>query len=125
MLLFQKSSPIIQLSIVYVFIGILLRIVLMFHPITQSSFSFLEIIPIFILGIISDFFVFVIMSSFLWLYFLFLSNSKFDKPWGYLIFLALVSLLLYLSFFNTILNDYGGSLPEIVIAFIVLKTLLF
>lgn len=125
MLLFQKSSPIIQLSIVYVFIGILLRIVLMFHPITQSSFSFLEIIPIFILGIISDFFVFVIMSSFLWLYLLFLSNSKFDKPWGYLIFASLVLLLLYFAFFNTILNEYGGSLPEIVISFIGLKTLLF
>jgi phosphoglycerol transferase MdoB-like AlkP superfamily enzyme len=59
------------------------------------------------------------------LYLLFLSNSKFEKPWGYLIFGLLVALLVYVAFFNTILNEYGGSLPEIGIAFIGLKTLLF
>ncbi|GEJ30842.1 sulfatase [Flavobacterium psychrophilum] len=37
----------------------------------------------------------------------------------------LVLLLIYVSFFNTILNEYGGSLPEIGITFISIKTILF
>jgi phosphoglycerol transferase MdoB-like AlkP superfamily enzyme len=56
---------------------------------------------------------------------LFLSNTKFNNPSGYIIFGALVALLLYVSFGNTILNEYGGSLPEIGISFIALKTFLF
>ena len=56
---------------------------------------------------------------------MFLSNSKFSKPWGYLIFGLLLSLLIYVSFFNTILNEYGGALPQIGISFIALKTVLF
>ena len=102
-----------------------MRIVLLFHPITQSKFSFFESLKIFGLGFISDFFVFIIASAFLWLYLLFLSNSKYYKPWGYVLFLLLLSLLAYVYFGNTILNEYGGSLPEIGIAFIGIKTVLF
>ncbi|ELY1993084.1 sulfatase-like hydrolase/transferase [Flavobacterium psychrophilum] len=42
-----------------------------------------------------------------------------------MIFALLVLLLIYVSFFNTILNEYGGSLPEIGITFISIKTILF
>ena len=44
---------------------------------------------------------------------------------GYIVFGALLSLLLYVSFFNTILNEYGGALPQIGISFIAIKTVLF
>lgn len=74
---------------------------------------------------ISDFFVFILCSSFLWLYLLFISNSKYNKPWGYIIFGILLTLFLYIVFFNTILNEYGGSLPEIVQGFVGIKLLLF
>jgi phosphoglycerol transferase MdoB-like AlkP superfamily enzyme len=74
---------------------------------------------------LSDIFVFVIAAIFLNLYLVFLSNTKYNKPWGYIIFGFLVLLLLYVSFGNTILNEYGGSLPEIGIIFISIKTLLF
>mgnify|MGYP000923664010 FL=1 len=37
----------------------------------------------------------------------------------------LVSLLIYVKFFNTILNEYGGVLPEIGFAFVAIKTILF
>lgn len=109
----------------FIFVNIILRIVLLFHPITQSKFGFLEVIKIFSFGLLTDVFVFVVASSFLWLYLLFLSNSKYENPWGYVIFGCLLSLLLYVSFFNTILDEYGGSLPEIGISFIALKTFLF
>jgi phosphoglycerol transferase MdoB-like AlkP superfamily enzyme len=125
MQLFKKSSPFVNLGILFLVTNLILRIVLICHPITQSSFSVVEIFKIFFLGFLSDSFIFVIGSAFLWLYLLFLSNTKFNKPAGYSIFGALVILLLYVSFGNTILNEYGGSLPEIGISFIALKTFLF
>lgn len=122
---FQKTSPFYQLSKLYVVLSLILRIVLLFHPITSASFGWGEIAKIFLTGLISDIFVFVIASALLWLYLIFLSNSKYEKPWGYIIFGLLVALLLYVSLGNTILNEYGGSLPEIGISFIALKTILF
>jgi phosphoglycerol transferase MdoB-like AlkP superfamily enzyme len=64
-------------------------------------------------------------SAFLWLYLIFISNSKYQKPYGYIIFGFLVSLLIYVKIFNTILNEYGGVLPEIGFALIAIKTTLF
>jgi phosphoglycerol transferase MdoB-like AlkP superfamily enzyme len=122
---FKKYSPFVNLLLLFIIVNVVLRIVLLFHPITQSSFGILEIVKIFGFGFLSDVFVFVVASAFLWLYLLFFSNSKYEKPWGYVIFGSLLSLLIYVSFFNTILNEYGGSLPEVGISFIALKTFLF
>ena len=122
---FNKYSPFINLLVFFLVVNIILRIVLLFHPITQSTFGIFEIITIFSFGLFSDLFVFIVASALLWLYLLFLSNSKYEKPWGYIIFGGLLSLLIYVSFFNTILNEYGGSLPEIGISFIALKTFFF
>ena len=122
---FQKKSPFYFLTILYFLVSFITRIVLFFHPITTTSFTFIDSIKIFGLGLVSDFFVFIVASALLWLYLLFLSNSKYYKPWGYIIFGLLLSLLIYVSFFNTIFNEYGGSVPEIGISFIALKTFLF
>ena len=123
--LVKKLSPFISLALFYILVSFILRIVLLFHPITQASFSGFDIIKIFTFGILSDFLVFTVLSSLLWLYLIFISNSKYLKPTGYIIFGLLVSLFLYVAFGNTILNEYGGALPEIGMAFIGLKTLLF
>lgn len=121
----KKISPFYYLSLFYLSISFVLRTVLLVHPITQSSFTFTEIVTIDGLGLCSDVFVFVIASGFLWLYLIFLSNSKYDKPYGYIIFGVLLSLLGYVTLGNTILDEYGGGLPKIGIAFIGIKTLLF
>ncbi|WP_395062842.1 LTA synthase family protein [Flavobacterium sp.] len=125
MQLFSKQSPFYNLAIFYLFVSIITRIVLLFHPITQTSFTFFDSIKIFFLGLISDAFVFVVASALLWIYLLFLSNSKFNKPWGYIIFGFFIALLLYVLSGKSILHEYGGSLPEIGISFIALKTILF
>ncbi|WP_374550603.1 LTA synthase family protein [Flavobacterium sp.] len=125
MQLLKKSSPVTYLLSFYLIVSIVLRVVLLFHPITQSTFSAIEILKIFSFGLLSDLFVFVIVAVFLNLYLVFLSNTKYNKPWGYVIFGFLVLLLLYVSFGNTILNEYGGSLPEVGIIFISIKTLFF
>ena len=121
----RKTSPFYTLALFYIIVSFILRIILLFHPITQTSFVFIDTVKIFVLGLLSDFFVFVVASSFLWLYLIFISNSKYLKPYGFIIFGLLVSLLIYVKFFNTILNEYGGVLPEIGFALIAIKTTLF
>ena len=121
----RKTSPFYTLALFYIIVSFFLRIILLFHPITQTSFLFIDTIKIFVLGLLSDFFVFVVGSAFLWLYLIFISNSKYQKPYGYIIFGFLVSLLIYVKIFNTILNEYGGVLPEIGFTFIAIKTILF
>lgn len=122
---FNKYSPFIYLVVLFVFVNVILRIILLFHPITQSSFGIIEIIKIFSFGFVSDVVVFIVASAFLWLYLLFLSNSKYDRPTGFIIFSGMLVLLLYITFGNTILDEYGGSAPKIAISFVANKTFFF
>ncbi|PZX93468.1 LTA synthase family protein [Flavobacterium aquariorum] len=121
----KKFSPFYNLALFYILVSFVLRIVLVFHPITQTSFSFIDSFKIFSMGLISDAFVFVVATSFLWLYLIFISNSKYYKPYGYIIFGFLVALLLYIATGKSILHEYGGALPKIGMIFVGIKTLLF
>lgn len=125
MTFYKKLSPFYNLALLYFIVSFVLRIVLLFHPITQSSFTFLESLKIFSLGIISDFFVFVVAASFLWLYLIFISNSKYKKPYGYVILGGFICLLLYIASGKSIFDEYGGALPKIVLIFVSIKTALF
>ena len=121
----KKLSPFYNLAILYFIVSFITRVVLIFHPITQSNFDFLDCLKIFTLGLLSDLFVFIVVSSILWLYLIFISNAKYSKPYGYIIFGILVLLFIYVYSGKSILNEYGGSAPEIGIAFVGLKTFLF
>ena len=121
----KKLAPFYSLALFYILVSIVLRIVLLFHPITQSSFSFLDTLSIFSIGLVSDFLVFIMASGFLWLYLIFISNDKYLKPYGYLHFGLLIALLLYILSGQSILTEYGGALPEIGLAFVGIKTFLF
>ena len=125
MTLLKKFSPFYNLALLYLSISFILRLILLFHPITQASFVATDLFKIFTFGLVADFFVFIVASSFLWLYLIFISNTKYLKPYGYIVFGLLVALLAYVTFFNTILNEYGGALPEIGTSFIAIKTVLF
>lgn len=114
-----------NIAFYYLIISFLTRLVLLFHPITQSKFSGLEIIKIFGFGLLSDFFIFILIGSILWLYLIFLSDSKYKKPYGYIILGVFASILLYILSGKSILSEYGGVLPEIGLAFVGLKTLFF
>ncbi|CAM3694728.1 LTA synthase family protein [Flavobacterium chungbukense] len=123
--LFKKFSPFYNLALLYFIVSFVLRIVLFFHPITQSSFTIIESLKIFILGLLSDFFVFVIATFILWLYLIFISNSKYNKPYAYFILAGFVLLLLYVASGKSVFDEYGGALPKIVLVFISIKTALF
>lgn len=114
-----------NITLFYLFIGFITRMVLLIHPITQSHFHFTDYVKIFIFGLISDFFISIFIGSLFWLYLSFISNSKFQKPYGYYIFSGYLILFLYILSGKSILSEYGGVLPEIGLAFVGLKTLFF
>ncbi|MBO9584692.1 MAG: sulfatase-like hydrolase/transferase [Flavobacterium sp.] len=122
---YKKLSPFYNLALLYFIVSFTLRIVLLFHPITQSSFTFAESLKIFSLGLVSDFFVFALASAFLWLYLIFISNSKYNKPYGYIILASFLALLIYIASGKSVFDEYGGALPRIVLIFVAIKTFLF
>ncbi|MDO4224545.1 MAG: sulfatase-like hydrolase/transferase [Bergeyella zoohelcum] len=123
---FGKIKPFIYLGGFYVLLSIILRGIFIFHPITTAEFSFVEIVKIFGIGFINDIFVFTLASAFLAVYFLFLSNGKYQKPYGQIILFGLVAFFIYTAFIpNNIFRQYGGSVWEIATAFVGIKTLCF
>ena len=122
----QKVNPFLYLGIFYLIVSFLLRLVFVFHPITTADFSFAEILKVTSLGLVNDILVFTIASSFLALYFLFLSNGKYQKPYGQIILGVLVLAFIYiLATPNNIFKQYGGGVVKIVLAFLGLKILFF
>lgn len=122
----NKIKPFLYLGGFYVLLSAILRIIFIFHPITDSHFTFGEIMRIFVLGFVNDFLVFTLASPFLALYFLFLSNSKYHKPWGFLMLGLMILAELYIAFApNNIFKQYGGSVAEIALAFLGIKILCF
>jgi phosphoglycerol transferase MdoB-like AlkP superfamily enzyme len=121
----HKVSPFYYLLLFYVTVSFVLRVILFFHPITQASFTAIDILSLFIFGFLSDVFVFILASGFLWLYLIFISNGKYIRPYGYIIFGLLLALVAYIYSGNSILNEYGGALPKIGLAFVGIKTILF
>jgi phosphoglycerol transferase MdoB-like AlkP superfamily enzyme len=123
--MFKNKSPFLYLLVFSLLVNLILRIILISHPITQTNFEVLEIIKIFSLGLLSDFFVFTIASVFLWLYLQFLSDSKYNKPFGYILFGILLLTFFYIISGKSILDEYGGVIPLVAGIFIGLKLFLF
>ncbi|MBP3839820.1 MAG: sulfatase-like hydrolase/transferase, partial [Chryseobacterium sp.] len=121
-----KLKPFFYLGIFYLLVSLILRIIFIFHPITNADFALFESLKIVAVGLLSDILVFTLASSLLALYFLFLSNSKYRKPYGYIIFGLLMTAFIYTAFVpGNIFRQYGGAFPEVATALIGLKTLLF
>jgi phosphoglycerol transferase MdoB-like AlkP superfamily enzyme len=122
----QKIKPFLYLGVFYLAVSLILRIVFLLNPITTASFGILEIIKVLSVGFVNDCFVFILTCPFLAVYFLFLSNSKYQKPYGQIIIGLLILLFLYILLIpNNIFKQYGGSIAEIALAFIGLKILFF
>ncbi|WP_374364247.1 LTA synthase family protein [Cloacibacterium sp.] len=122
----QKIKPFLTLGIFYLIVSFLLRLVFVFHPITTDHFSIGDILKVASIGLVNDIFVFTLASSFLAIYFLFLSNGKYENPFGKIILGLFVLAFLYVWLTpNNIFKQYGGSVIEIVLIFLGLKTILF
>lgn len=122
----KKIRPFTYITALYLTISLILRVVFMFHPITTSDFSIFEVLKIIFIGALADSFTIILASSLMAIYLLFISNNKYHKPYGYIIFGVLVILMLYTKFVpNNIFAQYGGSVQEIALTFLGIKTLCF
>lgn len=122
----QKIKPFLYLGIFYLAISLLVRMIFIFHPITTVNFDVMDVVKILIIGILNDILVFILTCPFLAVYFLFLSNSKYQKPYGHIILGLLAILFLYVLLIpDNIFKQYGGSAVEIALTFIGLKIILF
>jgi phosphoglycerol transferase MdoB-like AlkP superfamily enzyme len=108
-----------------VIIGFLLRIVLLFNPQTQISFSFSEWIEIFALGFINDVATAFVCTAFIFLNLVTLNEWKYKKPVGLIILSLLGLTFLYFLLFHDITDDYGSVVPLIVNSWLAYKVVSF
>ena len=106
------SGLYLKLSLLTIAVGFLLRIVLLFNEqTTDLGFSFGEWLQVFLLGAVNDLCAATIGFVFLWLFSMSVSETKYGKPWGYIILGILVAALCYVTFCNTIFDEYGSAAP--------------
>lgn len=118
-------KPFIKLTALYLVIGLITRFVLLMNEQTVLSFSFQEWVQILLLGIVNDLCIAVIGFALMWLCLIFMSKTKYRSPWGYIIFAAIGLALGYVTFFNTIFNEYGSIVSKIVKGFLAFKFISF
>ena len=124
--LLSKLKPFLYVGGLYIVISFVLRIIFMGHPITTTSFSLGQVLGMVLVGTFNDIFITILALSILVLYFLFIANVKYQKPYGYIILGAMLLLLCYIQFVpNNIFYQYGGSVEEIALFFFGAKTLCF
>ena len=124
--LLNRLKPFLYVGGLYIIISLVLRIIFMAHPITTTSFSIWQVLGMLLVGSLNDIFIICLALSILVLYFLFIANIKYQKPYGYIILGAMLLLLGYIQFVpNNIFYQYGGSVEEIALYFFGAKTLCF
>ena len=122
----SRLKPFLYIGGLYIVISFILRIIFMGHPITSTSFSWGQVLGMLLVGTLNDVFIICLALSILVLYFLFIANVKYQKPYGYIILGAMLLLLGYIQFVpNNIFYQYGGSVEEIALYFFGAKTLCF
>ncbi|MDR3327545.1 MAG: LTA synthase family protein [Prevotellaceae bacterium] len=95
-------------------VGLITRIILLFNPQTEVAFSFTNWVAVFLAGAANDLFFALIICVFMWLLMIFLSEEKYKKPWGLIIFGLISAALVYVCIFNTVFDEYGNVLPPII-----------
>lgn len=124
--LLSRLKPFLYVGGLYIVISFVLRIIFMGHPITTTSFSLGQVLGMLLVGTFNDIFITILALSILVLYFLFITNVKYQKPYGYIILGAMLLLLGYIEFVpNNIFYQYGGSVEEIALFFFGAKTFCF
>jgi Phosphoglycerol transferase and related proteins, alkaline phosphatase superfamily len=95
-------------------LGFLVRLALVFHPLTVVDWGFKEFLVIFGLGFLNDIAFAAIGLVPAFLFHSFLTDKKYGRPAGYILWGLLLALTAYVLFCNDITDEYGGPLPNIV-----------
>lgn len=119
------TSTFTSLIIFSLVIGVIVRVILLLNQQTQASFTFTDKLEVFLLGLINDTCIAVIGVFFIWLNLIFRSESKYKKPWGYILGAIIAIVFLYLTFFNTAFDEYGRVVSKIIQYFILYKLISF
>ncbi len=102
----------------YLFVGLLLRVVLMATAPADASFSFIEMLRCIGLGVLSDIGTGLLLSIPLFVLYPTLNEVKYNKVIGICIEVLLVAAFAYSFWDKSIFHEYGGSVPEIAQAFL-------
>ena len=122
----EKIKPFAYITVLYLLVSFVMRIIFMLHPITTSTFSAGSVVKMITIGLISDVFTILLATSILAIYLIFIANIKYKKPYGGIILGFFILILLYIQFFpNNIFAQYGGVVPEIALAFFGFKAFCF
>lgn len=95
-------------------LGFLIRIVLILHPLTVVDWGFVDWLKIFGLGFLNDLAFTGIALVPAFVVYTFLTDDKYRQPFGWIFWGAFLLLTLYVVFCNDITDEYGGPLPRIV-----------
>ena len=108
------SGLYLKISILTIVAGLVLRIVLLFNGQTSDlGFSPGEWCQVFLLGAMNDLCAATIGFGFLWLFMMSVSETKYRKPWSYIILGILAAAFCYVTFCNTIFDEYGRLAPQV------------
>ena len=112
------SNPVhliaVQFFELYLVAGFILRIILMLTgPAAGNSFSFLEIVRLLGVGVLSDSSMCVLLLLPLLLVYLGLNEWKYSKAAGWVIEGLWLAAFVYVWFFHSIFADYGGAASRI------------
>lgn len=108
------SGLYLKMSMLTLAVGLVLRIVLLFNSqTTELGFSFGEWCQVFLLGAVNDFCAATVGFAFLWLFMMSVSETKYRKPWGYILLGILVAAFCYVTFCNTIFDKYGSIAQQV------------
>ena len=102
-----------ELLSLYVLIGFLLRIVLMFTAPADASFGVGSILRLLFVGSFADAGMGILLLSPLLLLYLGLNEWKYRRPIGLVINGLLLAALIYVSCFRSIFSEYGGTVARI------------
>lgn len=106
-------------------LGLVLRIILHFHPVTLVDWSFGQTLRILGLGLLNDLAFAAIALVPAFLFYSFLTDRKYDRPLCWIILGVLAALTCYVVFFNDITDEYGSAAPLAANLLLILLTLSF
>ncbi|GAA6528247.1 sulfatase [Segatella asaccharophila] len=116
----------VQFFELYLVAGFILRIILMLTgPAAGNSFSFLEIVRLLGVGVLSDSSMCVLLLLPLLLVYLGLNEWKYSKAAGWVIEGLWLAAFVYVWFFHSIFADYGGAASRIARIFLTWKLISF
>lgn len=125
----RTSNPLIlmftNLQLLYVAVGFLLRIVLLFILPEGASMNVVEIVRALAVGVLNDLCMGTLLCAPMLLVYIGLNEWKYTKLAGTAILVLLLALFCYVAFTHSIFHQYGGVVPRIAIALVGYKLLSF